>query len=347
MKTVIVTGVTGQDGSLMVDFLLKNTNYNIIGTVRRLSVPNRTNIYHISDKRFKIIDMDISDPESVNNIIYTYKPDFFINFAANSFVGTSWEMPVVHMQNNCMAVLYQLEAIRKFCPKCRYYNAGSSEEFGDVISVPQDESHPLRPRSPYGASKASARQIVKVWRESYNIYAVQGWLFNHEGVRRGEEFVTRKITKGVANIKKAIINNEKLFPILLGNLEAKRDWSDAEDFIEGVWLMLNQDNPKDYILSSGEAHTVREFVDLAFAAAQIEGRWLGTKGTIEEVFLHKESSQILVSISSLFFRPAEVDILLGDSSLARKELGWSPKTSFFQLVKKMTENDLNKVIDKP
>lgn len=340
MKKVIITGVTGQDGSHMADYLLANTDYQILGAVRRLSVSNHRNIAHISNPRFKLIDLDISDPESINTAIINYKPDYFINFAANSFVGTSWEMPVNHMQTNCMAVLYQLEAIRKFLPKCKYYNAGSSEEFGDVAFIPQTEAHPLRPRSPYGASKASARQIVKVWRDSYDLYAVQGWLFNHEGTRRGTEFVTRKITKGVAKIKKAIDSQNFIEAIKLGNLESKRDWSDAEDFVHGVWLMLNQEKPKDYLLSSNETHTVREFVELSFAAAGIEGQWLGQKGTIEEVFINKDSRLPMVMIDPKLFRPAEVDLLLGDSTLARSELGWQPKTSFFQLVKKMTNNDL-------
>lgn len=340
MKKVIITGVTGQDGSHMADYLLKNTNFQIFGAVRRLSVSNHKNINHILDPRFKLIDLDISDPESVNTAIIKYKPDYFINLAANSFVGTSWEMPVNHMQTNCMAVLYQLEAIRKFAPNCRYYNAGSSEEFGDVAFSPQTEFHPLRPRSPYGASKAAARQVVKVWRDSYSLYAVQGWLFNHEGTRRGVEFVTRKITKGVASIKKSIDSNNFIEAIKLGNLESKRDWSDAEDFVHGIWLMLNQEKPKDYVLSSNETHTVREFVELAFAAAGIEGQWLGKKGTIEEVFINKESRLPMVMIDPRFFRPAEVDLLLGDSTLARSELGWLPKTSFFQLVKKMTLNDI-------
>lgn len=340
MKKVIITGVTGQDGSHMADYLLANTDYQILGAVRRLSVSNHKNIAHISNPRFKLIDLDISDPESVNTAIINYKPDYFINFAANSFVGTSWEMPVNHMQTNCMAVLYQLEAIRKFLPKCKYYNAGSSEEFGDVAFIPQTEAHPLRPRSPYGASKASARQIVKVWRDSYDLYAVQGWLFNHEGTRRGTEFVTRKITKGVAKIKKAIDSQNFIEAIKLGNLESKRDWSDAEDFVHGVWLMLNQEKPKDYVLSSNETHTVREFVELSFAAAGIEGQWLGQKGTIEEVFINKDSRLPMVMIDPKLFRPAEVDLLLGDSTLARSELGWQPKTSFFRLVKKMTNNDL-------
>lgn len=340
MKKVIITGVTGQDGSHMADYLLANTDLQIFGAVRRLSVSNHKNISHISDPRFKLIDLDISDPESINSAILKYKPDYFINLAANSFVGTSWEMPVNHMQTNCMGVLYQLEAVRKFAPNCRYYNAGSSEEFGDVAFSPQTEFHPLRPRSPYGASKAAARQVVKVWRDSYNLYAVQGWLFNHEGTRRGVEFVTRKITKGVASIKKAIDSNNFIEAIKLGNLESKRDWSDAEDFVHGIWLMLNQEKPKDYVLSSDETHTVREFVELSFTAAGIEGQWLGKRGTIEEVFINKDSRLPMVMIDPKFFRPAEVELLLGDSTMARSELRWQPKTSFFQLVKKMTLNDL-------
>jgi len=340
MKKVIVTGVTGQDGSHMVDYLLANTDYYIFGGARRLSVSNHSNISHVNSDRFKIIDLDSTDPENINSAISSIKPDYFINFAANSFVGTSWELPVNHIQTNTMSVLYQLEAIRKFAPNCRYYNAGSSEEFGDVVTVPQDENHPLRPRSPYGASKASARHIMKVWRESYKIFAVQGWLFNHEGTRRGKEFVTRKITSGIASIYYSLKNNESFKPIELGNLDSKRDWSDAEDFIDGVWKMINNKEPKDYVLSSNETHTVREFVELAFTAAGIEGQWLGNKGTTEEIFLEKSSKKVLLKINPVFFRPAEVDILLGDSTLARRELGWKPKTSFPDLVKKMVNNDI-------
>jgi len=343
MKTVIVTGVTGQDGSHMVDFLLKNTDYKIFGAVRRLSVSNHENLQHIKDSRFELIDVDISDSQSITNVVQKYKPDYFINFAANSFVGSSWEMPLIHMQNNCLAVMFQLEAIRKFAPSCRYYNAGSSEEFGDVMYMPQDEKHPLRPRSPYGASKAAARHIVKVWRESYNLYAVQGWLFNHEGTRRGKEFVTRKITLNVSRIKKDLDCGLRPEPLELGNLSSKRDWSDAEDFVEGVWLMLNQEKPKDYVLASNETHTVREFVELAFAAAGIEGQWIGGAGTIDEMFMHKELKYPLAVVNPKFFRPAEVDILLGNSLNAMKELGWCPKTSFYRLVKKMVDSDLQKI----
>jgi GDPmannose 4,6-dehydratase len=348
MKKVIITGVTGQDGSFMADYLLKNTDHTIVAGVRRLSVPNHKNIKHlIGNPRFKLIDLDITDTQNVEEVIRAEKPDYFINFAANSFVGNSWSMPVNHFNTNCMPVLYQLEAIRKFAPKCRYYNAGSSEEFGDVVTVPQSEEHPLRPRSPYGAAKASARHLVKVYRDSYDLYAIQGWLFNHEGVRRGEEFVTRKITKNVVRIKHAIENQIPFEPLMLGNLESKRDWSDAEDFVEGVWLMLNKEEPKEYVLSSNETHTIKEFVELAFEAAGIEGIWFGQN--LDTLYLLPNYlvdfvglPQIkLVAIDEKFYRPAEVDLLLGDSTKARKDLNWEPKTSFKDLVKKMVANDLN------
>ena len=201
MKKIIVTGTTGQDGANMCEYLLDETPHQVFGMVRRSANPNLENATRFKDhKRFKFISGDLSDEVSIERLVKDIKPDYFINFAANSFVGVSWKMPVNHMETNAMAVLYQLEAIRKHCPLCRYYNAGSSEEFGDVVTTPQDETHPLRPRSPYGASKCAARHLVKVYRDSYDMYAVQGWLFNHEGVRRGEEFVTRKITQNVARI---------------------------------------------------------------------------------------------------------------------------------------------------
>ncbi len=347
LKKVIITGVTGQDGSFMADYLLKNTDHTIVAGARRLSVANHKNIEHLKDNpRFKLIDLDITDPQNVEEVIRNEQPDYFINFAANSFVGNSWTMPINHMNTNCMAVLYQLEAIRKFAPNCRYYNAGSSEEFGDVVTAPQSEEHPIRPRSPYGAAKAAARHLVKVYRDSYGIYAVQGWLFNHEGTRRGEEFVTRKITKNVARIKHAIENKLPFEPLKLGNLESKRDWSDAEDFMDGVWKMLNQDKPKEYVLSSDETHTIKEFVELAFKAAGIEGVWVGEK--LEELYLlpnyladfSEFASVKLMEIDPKFFRLAEVELLLGDSTKARQELGWTPKTSFKNLVDKMVSADI-------
>jgi GDPmannose 4,6-dehydratase len=362
MKKVIITGVTGQDGSFMAEYLLKNTDHIIVAGVRRLSVPNHENIKSlIGNDRFKLIDLDVTDQFNTEEVIRQEQPDYFINFAANSFVGVSWKQPANHMMTNAMAVMYQLEAIRKHAPNCRYYNAGSSEEFGDVQYSPQDENHPLRPRSPYGVSKTSARHIVKVWRESYNLYAVQGWLFNHEGIRRGEEFVTRKISKGVARIKKAIEKREPFEPIELGNLDAKRDWSDAEDFVDGVWRMLNQDNfnpeinkgfkltskIKEYVLSSNETHSIKEFIELAFNAAGIQGVWIG-EGLETQYLLPNNMAEYcdlksmeLVKINPKFYRPAEVDLLWGDSTKARRELGWSPQTDFSTLVKKMVSNDLN------
>jgi GDPmannose 4,6-dehydratase len=340
MKTVIITGVTGQDGSLMADYLLKNTDFFVYGAHRRLSVPNHSNIEHLkNNSRFSTIDLDITDPENINQVIREIKPDYFINFAANSFVGNSWKMPVNHMQTNCMGVLFCLEAIRNYSPETRFYNAGSSEQFGDVIYSPQDINHPFRPRSPYGAAKCAAHHLVKVYRDSYDIYAVQGILFNHEGVRRGEEFVTRKITKNVARIYNAKDNNESFLPMELGNLDAKRDWSDAEDFVRGVWLMLNQDAPKDYVLSANETHSVREFVELAFKETFINGEWSGSG--VEEVFIDKDTKQKLVVINPAFYRPAEVELLWGDSTPARQELEWNPKTSFSKLVQKMVASDLH------
>jgi GDPmannose 4,6-dehydratase len=339
VKTVVITGITGQDGSLMVDYLLSQPNIFVYGAHRRLSVPNHSNIEHLKNHpRFSLLDLDITDPENINQVIREIKPEYFINFAANSFVGNSWKMPVNHMQTNCMGVLYCLEAIRNFSSGTRFYNAGSSEQFGDVIYSPQDINHPFRPRSPYGAAKCAAHHLVKVYRDSYDIYAVQGILFNHEGVRRGEEFVTRKISKNVARIYNAIKNEESFLPIELGNLDAKRDWSDAEDFVKGIWLMMNQDKPQDYVLSSNETHTVREFVELAFKAAFIEGEWMGYG--IEEIFVEKNSKKILVKINSQFYRPAEVDLLWGDSTLAQLNLGWKPVTSFSKLVEKMVAKDL-------
>jgi GDPmannose 4,6-dehydratase len=349
-KLVFITGVTGQDGSLLVDYLLKNTDYFIIGGARRLSIKNHENLAHLDNNpRFKLVNFDLSDTHSINKIVDKLKPDYFINLAAQTFVGSSWDFPAQTWECNTTAIIHILEAIRQHKPTCRFYNAGSSEEYGDVEYIPQDEKHPSKPRSPYGASKSAARQLVKVYRESYNLYAIQGLLFNHEGTRRGEEFVTRKITKGVSRIKKAIVEGKSFEPIELGNVKAKRDWSDAEDFVDGIWKMLNQKAPNEYVLSSNETHTIAEFVWYAFKAADIEGAWHGQAESAEfsistkDAIKYEPVSSVLVKINPKFYRPAEVDLLLGDSTKARKELGWKPETSFEQLVEKMVKNDLKQI----
>jgi len=355
-KTVFITGVTGQDGSHIVDYLLKNTDYMIFGGARRLSIKNHENIKHLEkEPRFKLVNFDLSDAHAINSIVKDLRIDYFINLAAQSYVGSSWDFPVQTWECNTTGVIHILEAIRQHRPNCRFYNAGSSEEHGNIAYVPQDENHPCRPRSPYGASKAAARHLVKVYRESYNLYAIQGLLFNHEGTRRGEEFVTRKITKGVARIKKALVENKNFDSIELGNVESKRDWSDAEDFVDGIWRMINQEtyhtdvvvkNLKEYVLSSNETHTIKEFVELAFKYAGIEGTWHGNGTGMEfsisasAAMKYQPVNSVLVKINTKFYRPAEVDLLLGNSNLARQELQWSPKISFNQLVEKMIRNDL-------
>jgi len=233
-KCIIVTGVTGQDGSHMVDYLLKNTtDYIIFGGVRRLSIYNHKNISHINSDRFYLINFDLTDSHTINSIFYKLQPSYFINFAAQSYVGSSWDFPEQTWTTNSTSIIHILESMKNHCPECRLYQAGSSEEFGNVSYSPQDEKHPLKPRSPYGASKVASRVLIKTWRESYNLFAIQGWLFNHEGTRRGEEFVTRKITKNVAYIDYCIKNNIPVKPFSVGNIYAKRDWSDAEDFVLG------------------------------------------------------------------------------------------------------------------
>ena len=384
MKKVIITGVSGQDGSYMTDFLLKETSYFIYGIVRRSSSPVYPNLAEaLKNERFKLITADLSDSQSIENIVREVNPDYFINFAAQSFVGASWQIPEQTFDVTAVGVLRCLEAIRKFSPNCRFYSAGSSEEMGDVQYCPQDLNHPIRPRSPYGAAKAAARHITKVYRESYNLYAIHSILYNHESERRGEEFVTRKISKGVARINKAIANKEVFNPIELGNLDSKRDWSHAKDFVKGIWMMLNQEeyNQKlkkdyqdalysivlegskeehgqwetkwlskksmEYILSSGETHSIREFVEKAFLVAGIEGFWQG-EGINEKYllanYIHEEHPNLdgtLVKINPKFYRPAEVEILLGDSSKIREELKWEPEVSFEDLVMRMVKSDID------
>ena len=340
MRSVLITGITGQDGSNMVRYLLKNhEDVKIYGATRRLSVKNHTNISDIVDARFILINLDLTDQQSIINAVSTIKPDYVINFAAQSFVGESWNTPIQTFTTNTMPVMYFLEAIKQYNPKCRFYSAGSSEEFGDVAYSPQDINHPLKPRSPYGASKCAARHLVKVYRESYGLFAIHCILFNHEGIRRGIEFVTRKITSNIARIKKEIESGQKVIPFDLGNIYAKRDWSDSEDFVEAIWLMLNMEQPREYVLSSNETHTVKEFIELSCKYAELEVEW---KEDFENPVNTKLicNNHVILLINEKFYRPAEVDLLWGDSDESRKALKWEPKVSFENLIKKMVENDI-------
>lgn len=347
-KTVIITGVSGQDGSLMADYLLKITDYNIIGGARRLAVCNHTNFEHLEgNPRFRAVNFDLTDTHAIDKLIFAIRPDYFINLAAQTFVKSSWDFPVQTWETNTTGVLHILEAIRQHCPRCRFYNAGSSEEFGNVEYSPQDERHPMRPRSPYGASKVAARQLVKVYRESYNLFAIQSWLFNHEGPRRGKDFVTRKISSKVVDLYKSLkkCRFSPIVPLELGNLDAMRDWSDAEDCVRAIWLMLNNTYPKEYVVSSGESHCIREFVELAFEGVGIKGQWVG-KG-VDEIYRYVSGpipadkiEGTLVKINPALYRPAEVDHLCGNSARIREELGWCSKTDFAHLVAKMVAHDM-------
>tara|TARA_R100001163_G_scaffold18764_1_gene16553 strand:+ start:4160 stop:5194 length:1035 start_codon:yes stop_codon:yes gene_type:complete len=341
MKKVIITGILGQDGANMAEYLLSlDEEIKVYGMMRRSSNANFENINDFKDHaNFEICCGDLTDEISINKLVTDIQPDYFINFGANSFVGCSWDMPLQVFDVNALGVIRCLEAIRKLKPDCRFYSAGSSEEMGDVDYSPQDIKHPIKPRSPYGASKAAARHIVKVYRESYNLFAIHSILFNHEGIKRGEEFVTRKITKGVARISRAMDRGKEFDPIPLGNVNSKRDWSDSEDFVRGVWMMLNQEQPKEYVLSSNETHSIKEFVELSFEAAGIEGRWEG-EGLNEKYVCSLDSDELVV-INKDFYRPAEVALLYGDSNPIRKELGWAPEISFKELVSRMVRKDLN------
>ena len=313
-KRALVTGITGQDGSHLAELLL-DQGYEVLGMVRRTSTVNWERIGHFQD-RIQFVHGDLLDQVSILTILQEYQPQEVYNLAAQSFVPTSWQQPVLTGEFTAIGVTRMLDAIRITNPEVRFYQASSSEMFGKVVEVPQSETTPFYPRSPYGVAKVYGHWITVNYRESYGMYCVSGILFNHESPRRGENFVTRKITMGLAAIRKGLSKE-----LRLGNLDAKRDWGYAGDYVEAMWLMLQQDEPDDYVVATGETHSVREFCELAF----------------ERVGLDWEK---YVIVDEKFFRPAEVDLLVGDSSKARRVLGWEPKTSFEGLVHLMVDADV-------
>lgn len=313
-KNALVTGITGQDGSYLAELLLEK-GYNVYGVVRRLSTPNYGRIEHLR-KHVTLLDADLHDAMSLLHAVEAAKPDEVYNLAAQSFVATSWQQSVLTGDYTGVGVTRMLDACRKVNPKIRFYQASSSEMYGKVVETPQKESTPFYPRSPYAVAKLYGHWITVNYRESFNMYAVSGILFNHESPRRGIEFVTRKITDGVAQIKAG-----KAKKLHLGNLDAKRDWGYAKDYVEAMWLMLQQPTAEDYVIATGQISSVRDFCDLAFSYAGL--KW-----------------QDHVVVDEKFMRPAEVDLLLGDAAKAKTKLGWVPKTTLKELVHMMVDEDL-------
>jgi len=314
MPTAIVTGVTGQDGSYLADFLLAR-GYQVVGMVRRSSTVTFGRIEHIQDD-IEIIQGDLHDQSSLVSVIEEYRPDEVYNLAAQSFVPTSWKQPVLTGEVTALGVTRMLEAIRLVKPDTRFYQASSSEMFGKVREVPQTEATPFYPRSPYGVAKVYGHWITVNYRESYNLFACSGILFNHESPRRGLEFVTRKITHAVARIKLGLADE-----LRLGNLDARRDWGFAGDYVEAMWLMLQQEQPNDYVVCTGTTHSVREFCEAAFSHVGL-------------------NYQDYVVQDPRFYRPAEVDLLVGNPQKAHENMGWQPKVSFEKLIQMMVDADL-------
>lgn len=317
MKKAFITGITGQDGSYLAELLLEK-GYQVYGLTRRTSTQNYERIQHLMhNPNLELISGDLIDQQSLTFALQQIQPDEVYGLAAQSFVKTSWEQPVLTGEFTALGVTRTLEAVRFACPQARFYQASSSEMFGKVREVPQKETTPFYPRSPYGVAKVYGHWITINYRESFNMYAVSGILFNHESPRRGLEFVTRKIANAVARIKLG-----KQTHVELGNLEAKRDWGYAKDYVEAMWLMLQQDTPDDYVIATGETHSVQEFLELACQVAEIPD-W-------QSVYKHNPK----------YDRPAEVDLLIGDASKAQQKLGWKPKTTFRELVELMVRAEL-------
>lgn len=315
-KTALITGITGQDGSYLAELLL-NKGYEIYGLVRRLSTPNMSRIEHIAN-RITLLEGDLTDQSSLNTATQTAQPDEVYNLAAQSFVATSWNQPVLTGDVTGLGVIRVLEAIRQFSPDAKFYQASSSEMFGAASELPQNEQTIFHPRSPYALAKVYGYYSTINYRESYSMFACNGILFNHESPRRGIEFVTKKITDGVAKIYCGLAKE-----LRLGNMDAKRDWGFAGDYVEAMWLLLQQIEPDDYVIATGESHSVREFVNQAFLTVGLD--W-----------------KDYVKVDERFMRPADVPELRGDSSKAREKLGWKPKTSFKELVEMMVKSDIDK-----
>lgn len=331
MKNALITGITGQDGSYLAELLLEK-GYKVYGIMRRKSVVDYGNVEHIKDK-INFIYADMTDVISLINAMRISQADEVYNLAAQSFVATSWEQPLATAEIDAVGVTNMLEAIRTVKPSCRFYQASTSEMFGLVQAIPQCETTPFYPRSPYGVAKLYGHWITKNYRESYGLFTCSGILFNHESERRGKEFVTRKITDAAARIKFGIQEY-----VELGNLDSKRDWGHSKDYVRAMWLMLQQDKPDDYVVATNETRTVREFVEIAFRTAGIDIEWQGTG--VNEVGIDKATGRTVVKVSEKFFRPAEVDILLGNPEKAEKTLGWNREISFAELVERMVRNDL-------
>ncbi len=338
-KKALITGITGQDGSYLAEFLLKK-GYEVHGIVRRSSTFNRERIEHLTNQNNFFDDSegpilhygDLTDSTSIKKIIREVMPDEVYNLGAQSHVGISFEIPENTSDITALGALRLLEAIREICPKARYYQASSSEMFGKVTEIPQSEKTPFHPRSPYGCSKVYAYWITINYREAYGLHASNGILFNHESEKRGENFVTRKITLSLAKIKLGLIEN-----FSLGNLDAKRDWGHSEDFVEAMWLMLQQDEPGDYVIGTGETHSVREFLEEVANNLKMNIKSNGKKGSEEEYI--DEKGKVIVKIDSKYFRPAEVDYLCADPTKAKTLLKWEPKIKFKELARRMAEHD--------
>lgn len=331
MKKALITGITGQDGSYLAELLIEK-GYEVYGIMRRKSLLSYGNAEHIKD-RIHIIYADMTDLSSLIRAMQISQADEVYNLAAQSFVAASWDTPAETAAVDAVGVTNMLEAIKTVKPESRFYQASTSEMFGLVQEVPQNENTPFYPRSPYGVAKLYGHWITKNYRESFGMYSCSGILFNHESERRGLEFVTRKITNGAAKIKAGLQEH-----IELGNLDAKRDWGHAQDYVNAMWLMLQQETPDDYVVATGETRTVREFADTAFKAAGYALEWNGSG--INETGTDKASGKVLVKVNPEYFRPAEVELLIGDPKKAESKLGWKRKTDFETLVKRMVENDL-------